>query len=108
MRKLAGKSLDPDLVHLMEQSLGLYPIGTMVRLSTMEIGIVTGNAPGGVGMPKIAILYDRAGNPLPTPQPADLSDGGADGKARRVILGTVNPILHPSLSLEGVLATAMS
>ncbi|RJP21054.1 MAG: HD-GYP domain-containing protein [Deltaproteobacteria bacterium] len=108
MRKLAGKSLDPDLVHLMEQSLGLYPVGTMVRLSTMEIGIVTGNAAGGVGVPKIAILYDRAGNPLPAPQPADLSDGGPDGKARRVILGTVNPLLHPSLSLEGVLATAMA
>jgi putative nucleotidyltransferase with HDIG domain len=107
MRKLAGKSLDPDLVHLMERSLGLYPVGTMVRLSTMEVGIVTGNAAGGIGMPKVAILFDRAGNPLAAPQPADLSDGGDDdGTARRVILGTVNPLLHPSVSLEGVLAAA--
>src|SRR3970282_482571 len=74
MRKLAGKSLDPDLVGLMEASLGVYPVGTMVRLSTMEIGVVTGTTDGGKGEPKVAILFDRSGNPLAAPQGVSLKE----------------------------------
>ncbi len=50
MRKLAGKSLDPDIVLLLERSLGAYPVGTMLRLSTMEVGIVT-TCPARGGIP---------------------------------------------------------
>jgi hypothetical protein len=104
MRKLAGKSLDPDLVALLERSLGVYPVGTMVRLSTMEIAVVTGDADGGKGEPKVAILFDRSGNPLATPQGVDLKESDASsGRPRRMILGTVNPLMHPPVSMRGVL-----
>jgi hypothetical protein len=104
MRKLAGKSLDPDLVELMERSLGVYPVGTMVRLSTMEVGVVTGTPDGGTGEPTVAILFDRSGNPLSAPQGVDLTDPDPfSGKPRRMILGTVNPMMHPPVSMSGIL-----
>lgn len=107
MRKLAGKSLDPDLVMLLERSLGIYPVGTMLRLNTMEVGIVTGAPEDGKGQPKMAILYDRVGNPLLSPETVNLAEADpVTGKPRRMILGTVNPLFHPYVSLESVLAPA--
>jgi putative nucleotidyltransferase with HDIG domain len=107
MRKLSGKSLDPDLVLLLERSLGAYPIGTLLRLNTMEVGIVTGVPDDGNGPPNVAILYDRVGNPLPAPEAVSLSETDpVSGKPRRVVLGTVNPLLHPSVPLESVLSVA--
>ena len=104
MRKLAGKSLDPDLVDLLERSLGVYPVGTMVRLSTMEVGVVTGVPDGGKGEPKVAILFDRSGNPLASPHGVDLEESDpSSGRARRTIVGTVNPLLHPPVSMGEVL-----
>jgi hypothetical protein len=104
MRKLAGKSLDPDLVELLERSLGVYPVGTMVRLSTMEVGVVTGAPDGGKGEPKVAILFDRSGNPLAAPQGVDLREPDpSSGRPRRMILGTVNPLMHPPVSMSGIL-----
>jgi putative nucleotidyltransferase with HDIG domain len=107
MRKLAGRSLDPDLVTLMEHSLGVFPIGTMLRLNTMEIGVVTGVPEDGKGLPKVAILYDRAGNPLPSPEAVNLSESDPiSGKPRRVVMGTVNPLFHPPVPMESVLSVA--
>ena len=107
MRKLSAKSLDPELVLLLERSLGIYPIGTMVRLSTMEVGIVTGTPEEGKGHPRLAVLFDPAGNPVTAPEPVDLSDADpSSGKPRRVILGTVNPLLMPAVSLQEAFAAA--
>jgi len=107
MRKLSGKSLDPDLVTLLERSLGIYPIGTLLRLNTMEVGIVT-KAPEGVkGNLEVAILYDQAGNPLPKPEAVDLSElDPATGRPRRTTLGTVNPMLLPPITFENVMENA--
>lgn len=104
MRKLTGKSLDPDLVHLLEKSLGAYPVGTMVRLSTMEVGMVTGTPARGKGEPQVAILFDRSGNPLSAPRKVDLSaPDAASGAPLRRILGTVNPLMLPPVSVGEVL-----
>jgi putative nucleotidyltransferase with HDIG domain len=107
MRKLAGKSLDPDLVLLLEQSLGVFPVGTMVRLNTMEVAIVTGSPEDGKSHPRLAIVFDRAGNPLPSPDAVELSETDpSTGKPRRVILGSVNPLMYPPVSISGVFALA--
>jgi len=107
MRKLSGKSLDPDLVTLLERSLGIYPIGTLLRLSTMEVGIVTKASEGRKGNLEIAILYDRAGNPLPKPEAVDLSElDPVTGRPRRTTLGTVNPMLLPPIPLESIIPNA--
>lgn len=105
MRKIAGKSLDPNLVAVLSRIMGSYPIGTMVRLTTMEVGIVLGMGLPGQGVSKVAILYDRQGNPLSRPESVDLTETDPrTGTPLRAILGTVNPLLYPDSSKEAVLA----
>jgi len=105
MRKIAGKSLDPSHVAVLSKIMGSYPIGTMVRLSTMEVGIVLGMGLPGQGVSRVAILYDRRGNPLPRPEAADLTEANPrTGEPARTILGTVNPLLYPDTVKDAVLA----
>ncbi len=108
MAKIAGKSLDAEVVEVFAKTMGTYPVGTMVRLNTMEIGVVSGQGEPGRGSQKVVVLFDRNGNPLPRPEQVDLGEtDGVTKKPRRTILGTVNPQLHPSAS-TGAFFSALS
>lgn len=108
MAKIAGKSLDPEVMEIFAKTMGAYPVGTMVRLSTMEIGVVSGQGEPGGGSQKVVLLFDRNGDPVPRPEQVDLGEtDGATKKPRRTILGTVNPQFHPAAS-TGSLFSAMS
>ena len=107
MRKLTSKTLSPHHVAVMEKTLGAYPVGTMVRLSTMEVGIVTAAGPGGQGPSRLALLVDRHGTPLPSPEPVDLTRiVGKASLGRRSIVSTVNPLLYPSAPTKSYLRSA--
>jgi putative nucleotidyltransferase with HDIG domain len=103
MTKIAGKSLDPKVVEVFSITMGTYPVGTMVRLSSMEVGVVSGQGTPGQGGQKVVILFDRNGNPLPRPEQVDLGETDGPGDAtRRTILGTVNPQFHPAADAGAV------
>jgi len=107
MRRLSSKLLSPDYVAVMEKTMGAYPIGTMVKLSTMEVGVVTAAGPGGQGPSRLALLVDRRGMPLPRPEPVDLTRiAGKASLGRRSIIATVNPLLYPPASAESFLRAA--
>ncbi len=107
MRKLSSRTLSPDHVALMEKTLGTYPIGTMVRLSTMEIGVVTAVGPEGRAPSRLALLVDRNGTPLTSPEPVELPRISSRANlGRRSILATVNPLFFPSASGESLLRSA--
>jgi hypothetical protein len=75
----------------------------------MEVGIVTKVPEGIKGPLEIAILYDRAGNPLPKPEAVDLTEmDPATGRLRRTTMGTVNPLLLPPIPLKSILAQTSS
>ncbi|MBI5576613.1 MAG: HD domain-containing protein [Deltaproteobacteria bacterium] len=108
MMKLAGKSLDPFIVEAFAKTMGIYPIGTMVRLNTMEIGLVVGQGEGGEDPPKILLLLDPDGRALPDPEQVDLGyPEGTAGGPRRSIVGTVNPNLY-SAAAAGALAITLT
>ncbi|HBO68978.1 MAG TPA: hypothetical protein DD658_02065 [Deltaproteobacteria bacterium] len=101
MRKVGGKSVDPNHVAVLSKIMGSYPIGTMVRLTTMEVGVVLGMGLPGQGPSKVALLFDRQGNPLPRPEHLDLTEKDPKtGQHLRAILGTVNPLLYPDAGKE--------
>lgn len=101
MRKIAGKSVDPGYVSVLSKIMGSYPIGTLVRLDTMEVGLVIGTGLPGPGGTKVALLYDNRGTPLSRPEQVDLSETDRmTGRPRRSILGTVNPLLYPDARRE--------
>jgi HD-GYP domain-containing protein (c-di-GMP phosphodiesterase class II) len=108
MTKIADKSLDPEVVAVFAKTMGSYPVGTMVRLNTMEIGVVSGQGTSGQGGQKVVVLFDRDGNPLPRPEQVDLGETNGGSKTqRRMILGPVNPQFHPSAT-TGALFSAMA
>lgn len=62
LKKMSGKHFEPTMIEGFEKMLGLYPVGTMVRLSTNEIGIVTKLNEEEGGTPFVKIICDKDGN----------------------------------------------
>ncbi len=98
MENIAGQSIDGNLLAVLKNVMGAYPIGTLVRLSSMEVGVVTAVGPHGEGPWKISVLVDSRGMTLGRPEEVDI-DGPATGADRpvRSILGTVDALLYPDL-----------
>lgn len=64
MLSRSGKAFDPVLMKLFVNSIGVFPIGTLVLLNTKEIGIVAVSNPNPEkgDRPKIRIIMDASGN----------------------------------------------
>lgn len=97
MTKMAGKSLDPAMVKVLIKTLGIYPIGTMVRLDTDEVAVVSAQSPEDNTRPKVIILADNKGKQLDFPVHFDLMEKDPEtGKYKKTIVTTVNPVLENS------------
>lgn len=53
----------PDIVEQFIKSLGVYPVGSFVRLSTGEHGVVTDHSPEHPLNPVVRICYDERMRP---------------------------------------------
>jgi putative nucleotidyltransferase with HDIG domain len=67
MKDVSGTSLHPDFVMHFIDSLGPYPVGSLVRLDSNEIGLVTKVEPQDTSLVDIKIIYDPAGAMLDEP-----------------------------------------
>lgn len=92
MAELAGHQLEPHLFKEFVKMLGIYPIGTLVRLSTGETGIVSFPNPATPDEPVIKIVFDVFGNKIENPWSIDLSQHPVDPSTSQplAIAGTVN------------------
>jgi len=90
LEKGRGSRFDPRHVDAFRSLAGSYPPGTMVRLSSNEIGVVirAGEDPG---RPSVNVLVDEAGMILEDRWVLDLADDEVQG---RVIAGVVDPALY--------------
>ena len=90
-----GTMFDPQHVDAFISMVGAYPPGTMVRLSSNEIGMVVkaGDQPG---KPTVKMVVDEKGQPFAQEQDLDLSGAEVHG---RVITSVVDPVLY-GLSVE--------
>ena len=59
----SGTRYDPILLRGLVHVLGIFPVGTFVRLNTGEIGIVSANDPKDLYRPIIRILREASGEP---------------------------------------------
>lgn len=90
----AGKDFDPVLVKVFINMMGIYPIGTLLKLDTGELGLVSesfGNADG--RRPRVIILEpDGDGGGFARGDEADLRERTADGKGfKRNIVRSFHP-----------------
>jgi putative nucleotidyltransferase with HDIG domain len=76
---------DPVLVQHFIQAIGIYPVGSLVRLESRRLAVVTEQGAKGLLHPKVRVMYDLARRRPLKPHDLDLGEGG-DG-----IAASVNP-----------------
>jgi HD-GYP domain-containing protein (c-di-GMP phosphodiesterase class II) len=105
----AGKGFDPRVVRAFVRMMGLYPIGTLVELSTGDVGVVVRNHERLLAHPTLKMILDPAGSPC-EPEERDLSEptsgGGYRWSVRRTIDARELDIDMLSLLSSGELETA--
>lgn len=74
LKKMSGVHFDPRCVDAMISHIAMYPSGTVVKLNTGEIGIVTQVNDDLPARPKVRITFDRFGKKLANPHEIDLAN----------------------------------
>ena len=90
MMENGGSQLDPTLMKLFVNLIGVYPIGSLVLLNTREMGLVCHSNPFNPARPKILIVVDHKGNRLDGFE-ADLVEKNSSGEYFRTIVRTLDP-----------------
>jgi HD-GYP domain-containing protein (c-di-GMP phosphodiesterase class II) len=87
------RGMDPVVVKAFINLTGIYPVGTLVVLDTMELGIVHSINPMSemLSRPIVRIIGDPMGNVLHPGELVDLADMDQHGTHRRTIIKTENP-----------------
>jgi HD-GYP domain-containing protein (c-di-GMP phosphodiesterase class II) len=82
--------LDRRWVERVIRCLGIYPVGSLVELSTGERGIVTATNPTDALRPSVRLISDAAQQPYSTPQVVDLA-APREHEPERTILRALDP-----------------
>ncbi|OGQ67478.1 MAG: hypothetical protein A3F88_01945 [Deltaproteobacteria bacterium RIFCSPLOWO2_12_FULL_42_16] len=89
MGSLSGKHFEPNTLSAFIAMIGAYPIGTVVRLSTNQIGIVTRiNTPNSFS-PVVKVIFGEDGKKLDKSHDIDLSAKDANAPS---IIAPVDPL----------------
>lgn len=103
MKRLIGKTLNPEYFKSFVTMLGIYPAGTLVRLDTGEVALVCRPNYAKPLRPEVKILINREGVAIDNPELSSLEEMGDDGRPKTNIVGTVNPVfrnIDPAKYLE--------
>jgi HD-GYP domain-containing protein (c-di-GMP phosphodiesterase class II) len=89
---LAGElgRFDKSLAETLIRSIGVYPVGSLVRLNTGEQAVVIGINPGQRLKPLVKIIKGPNGESYPTPPATDLA-ADPQGQAPRTVQQVLNP-----------------
>ena len=71
--------------------MGMFPIGTVVRLNTEEVGVVTAEHPEDPFRPQVKILIDAGGGKVEDPFLRNTWDRDARGEFPRAVVESVDP-----------------
>lgn len=94
MRDSPERGFDPVVVKALINATGVYPIGTLVILDTMEMAVVSGvnEDPDRLHQPTVKVISDALGVPVSEHTILDLSRmDPATGKPVRSIIKTADP-----------------
>ncbi|HVH52715.1 MAG TPA: HD-GYP domain-containing protein, partial [Actinomycetota bacterium] len=87
----AGRSFDPRVVRTFVRLVGLFPVGSLVQLSTGEVGVVVRNHERALGRPTIRLVLDAEGN-AGEAREIDLSEKMREGAFRWSVVRTIDPV----------------
>jgi putative nucleotidyltransferase with HDIG domain len=90
MMDRAGTQLDPLLFKFFTNMVGVFPIGTLVMLSTKELGLVYESNQIFTSRPRVMIIVDARGKTVKGPV-VDLTEKNAKEHYIRTIVKTMDP-----------------
>ena len=85
-----GTAFDRTLLRRFVNLMGLFPVGTLVRLNTEEVGVVTQTHPDDPFRPQVKLILDRQGASYETPMLTNTWDRDARGKFPREVVEAVD------------------
>ncbi len=71
--------------------MGLFPVGTLVRLTTDEVGVVTHEHPTDPFRPQVKVLLDRLGQKVEEPMLVNTWEADTRGEFRWAVVEAVDP-----------------
>ena len=80
MAEWSDSHFDARLFHAFVKSLGVYPVGSMVRLRSHRIGVVVEQSPGSLLLPRVSTFFCTQRNQRIAPETVDLSRPGCMDK----------------------------
>ncbi len=93
MMKMVGEHFNPKFFKVFIKTLGIYPIGTLVRLDTNEIALVVRINPNDPNRPTVKILFDPEGREFTKAQEVRLAELDTHtGSPKRSIVATVDSV----------------
>jgi putative nucleotidyltransferase with HDIG domain len=98
MKRNDGTQFDQNLVRRFVQLIGIYPPGTLVRLSNNEIAIVLQVHAPDPHRPRVQILQDPEGHPLPSQRTRHLWEANDDNDVH--VTGPLDPAAYGIDPLE--------
>ena len=91
MYEWRGYDFQPELIEAFIQSVGIYPTGTLVELSSGEVGIVVKENPGKRLRPQVLVILDQNKNQLEDFNEIDLANFIGEDRKVIEILKTLEP-----------------
>jgi len=82
-------TLDQALVERFIRCVGVYPVGSCVRLNSGEIGVVTGNQYDNPLAPRVMLVRDTQGLPIGNPYEVDLA---AEERTHLKVTAVIDPL----------------
>jgi HD-GYP domain-containing protein (c-di-GMP phosphodiesterase class II) len=83
--RLRDVDFQAELVEEFIKAIGIYPAGTLVELSTREIGLIVEQHETRRLSPKVVIVLDKDKQPLETFQMVDLTKGSTEKKHMEIV-----------------------
>ena len=90
MREWCGNQLDSQMLEDFQQALGVYPVGSLVKLSNQRLGIVISLHHNAMLMPIVWMAFDAYQREIPQGEMIDLAHQLERGAIR--IVAAVNPL----------------
>ncbi len=91
MAKQGSNEFNGKLLRRFVNLIGMYPVGTLVRLSTEEIGVVTHEHPSDPFRPQVKVLLDAQGQHLEEALLINTWERDTRGEFSRAVVEAVDP-----------------
>jgi putative nucleotidyltransferase with HDIG domain len=94
LKKDDGAHFDAQLVRRFVQLLGIYPPGTLVKLSSDAVAVVTRIHAPDPYRPRVKVLFAPDGTPYDKPLDRNLWERSPDGSTPDSVVGPLEPALY--------------